>query len=250
MCLFSDYIVLEINIVVVGVSGYRHVQLRTQHNEPLEVSSLFISSRRTEEGPTGGTTPSSLVRLWLYFTSVLLFLFNSTCSHIFLIPPADHTCLNLYANNVLLSSAALLSTQLFSSEEKHVSQQHRVTVYGAPGPEPFTAFCVTEQTTAKQLLDIVSTLQIKILGISTNLLEALSFKPSLPLQVVGSAGNSLEYFLCEERVPLLKERSEVKRCAQHRALAPEEEVVRLVCSWNTDEGYVGRICLKLRDEVR
>ncbi|XP_051274102.1 1-phosphatidylinositol 4,5-bisphosphate phosphodiesterase epsilon-1 isoform X1 [Dicentrarchus labrax] len=149
--------------------GYRHVQLRTQHNEPLEVSSLFIYSRRTEEGPTGGATPSSL---------------------------------------------------LFSSEEKHLSQQHRVTVYGAPGPEPFTVFCITEQTTAKQLLDTV----------------------------VASSGNPSEYFLCEEKVPLLKERSEVKRCPQHRALAPEEEVVRLVSSWNTEEGYVGRICLKTREE--
>ncbi|XP_041830274.1 1-phosphatidylinositol 4,5-bisphosphate phosphodiesterase epsilon-1 [Melanotaenia boesemani] len=149
--------------------GYRHVQLRTQHNEPLEVSTLFIYSRRTEEGPTGGATPSSL---------------------------------------------------LFSSEEKHVSQQHRVTVHGAPGPEPFTVFCVTEQTTAKQLLDMV----------------------------VASSGNTSEYFLCEEKVPLLKERSEVKRCAQYRSLAPEEEVVRLVCSWNAEEGYVGRICLKTREE--
>uniref|UniRef100_A0A3B5R4C2 C2 domain-containing protein n=1 Tax=Xiphophorus maculatus TaxID=8083 RepID=A0A3B5R4C2_XIPMA len=43
--------------------GYRHVQLRTQHNEHLEVSSLFIYSHRTEEGPKGGATPSSLVRL-------------------------------------------------------------------------------------------------------------------------------------------------------------------------------------------
>uniref|UniRef100_A0AAQ5YKB9 Phosphoinositide phospholipase C n=1 Tax=Amphiprion ocellaris TaxID=80972 RepID=A0AAQ5YKB9_AMPOC len=143
-------------------SGYRHVQLRTQHNEPLEVSSLFIYSRRTEEGPTGGATPSSM---------------------------------------------------LFISEEKHASQQHRVTVHGAPGPEPFTVFSVTEQTTAKQLLDMV------------------------------------KYFLCEEKVPLLKERSEVKRCAQFRCLAPEEEVVRLVCSWSTEEGYVGRICLKTREEV-
>ncbi|XP_070846751.1 1-phosphatidylinositol 4,5-bisphosphate phosphodiesterase epsilon-1 [Chaetodon trifascialis] len=149
--------------------GYRHVQLRTQHNEPLEVSSLFIYSRRTEDGPTGGATPSSL---------------------------------------------------LFSSEEKRGSQQHRVTLYGAPGPEPFTVFCVTEQTTAKQLLDMV----------------------------VASAGNPSEYFLCEEKVPLLKERSEVKRCAQHRPLAPEEEVVRLVSSWNTEEGYVGRMCLKTREE--
>ncbi|KAM6964739.1 1-phosphatidylinositol 4,5-bisphosphate phosphodiesterase epsilon-1 isoform 1-T1 [Tautogolabrus adspersus] len=149
--------------------GYRHVQLRTQHNEPLEVSSLFIYSRRTEEGPTGGATPSS---------------------------------------------------QLFSSEEKRVSQQHRVTVYGAPGPEPFTVFSVTEQTTAKQLLDTVLAL----------------------------SGNPSEYFLCEERIPLLKERSEVKRCAQHRPLAPEEEVLRLVSGWNTEEGYVGRICLKTREE--
>uniref|UniRef100_A0A3B5B5Z6 Phosphoinositide phospholipase C n=1 Tax=Stegastes partitus TaxID=144197 RepID=A0A3B5B5Z6_9TELE len=147
-------------------SGYRHVQLRTQHNEPLEVSSLFIYSRRTEEGPTGGATPSSM---------------------------------------------------LFISEEKHVSQQHRVTVHGAPGPEPFTVFSVTEQTTAKQLLDMV--------------------------------GNPSEYFLCEEKVPLLKERSEVKRCVQFRCLAPEEEVVRLVCSWSTEDGYVGRICLKTREEV-
>ncbi|XP_028286100.1 1-phosphatidylinositol 4,5-bisphosphate phosphodiesterase epsilon-1 isoform X4 [Parambassis ranga] len=149
--------------------GYRHVQLRTQHNEPLEVSSLFIYSDRTEEGPTGGATPSSL---------------------------------------------------LFSSEEKHLSQQHRVTVHGAPGPEPFTVFCVSEQATAKQLLDTV----------------------------VASSGNPSEYFLCEEKVPLLKERSEVKRCVQYRPLAPEEEVVRLVNSWNTEEGYVGRICLKTKEE--
>uniref|UniRef100_A0A671WLK3 Phosphoinositide phospholipase C n=1 Tax=Sparus aurata TaxID=8175 RepID=A0A671WLK3_SPAAU len=149
--------------------GYRHIQLRTQHNEPLEVSSLFIYSRRIEEGPSGVATPSSL---------------------------------------------------LFSSEEKRASQQQRVTVYGAPGPEPFTVFCVTEQTTARQLLETVSTSAIKT-----------------------------SYFLCEERVPLLKERSEVKRCAQHRSLGPEEEVLRVVSSWNTEDGCVGRIVLKTREEV-
>uniref|UniRef100_A0A3B5LDU7 Phosphoinositide phospholipase C n=1 Tax=Xiphophorus couchianus TaxID=32473 RepID=A0A3B5LDU7_9TELE len=136
--------------------GYRHVQLRTQHNEHLEVSSLFIYSHRTEEGPKGGATPSSL---------------------------------------------------LFSSEEKRVSEQHRVTVHGAPGPEPFKVFSVTEQTTAKQLLDMVCATEIKN-----------------------------------------EKRSEVKRCAQYRPLAPEEEVVRLVSSWDTDDGYVGRICIKTREE--
>lgn len=56
-------------------------------------------------------------------------------------------------------SSLRLSTQLFSSEEKRTSHHHMVTVHGAPGPEPFTVFCVTEQTTAKQLLDMVSNLQ-------------------------------------------------------------------------------------------
>lgn len=55
----------------------------------------------------------------------------------------------------------LLSLQLFSSEEKRVSEQHRVTVHGAPGPEPFKVFSVTEQTTAKQLLDMVCATEIK-----------------------------------------------------------------------------------------
>ncbi|XP_028331873.1 1-phosphatidylinositol 4,5-bisphosphate phosphodiesterase epsilon-1 isoform X7 [Gouania willdenowi] len=149
--------------------GYRHVQMRTQHNEPLEVSSLFIYSHRTEEGPTGGATPSSL---------------------------------------------------LFSSEEKQTSQQHRVTVHGAPGPEPFMVYSVSEQTTAKQLLDMV----------------------------VPSAEMPSEFYFCEEKVPLMKERGEVKRCALYRPLAPEEEVVRLVYSWSTEDGYVGRICLKTKEE--
>lgn len=68
--------------------------------------------------------------------------------------------------------------------------------------------------------------------------------------MAAAAGSPADYFLCEEKVPLLKERSEVKRCAQHRPLAPEEEVVRLVWGWTAEEGYVGRICLKVRDEVR
>uniref|UniRef100_A0A8C4RUG4 Phosphoinositide phospholipase C n=1 Tax=Erpetoichthys calabaricus TaxID=27687 RepID=A0A8C4RUG4_ERPCA len=39
--------------------GYRHLQLRNLHNEPLEVSTLFIYSRRTEENPNGTTVPTS-----------------------------------------------------------------------------------------------------------------------------------------------------------------------------------------------
>ncbi|MEJ1276418.1 phospholipase C epsilon 1 [Cricetulus griseus] len=41
--------------------GYRHLQLRNLHNEILEISSLFINSRRMEENPSGSTMPASLI---------------------------------------------------------------------------------------------------------------------------------------------------------------------------------------------
>ncbi|XP_077481410.1 1-phosphatidylinositol 4,5-bisphosphate phosphodiesterase epsilon-1 isoform X1 [Stigmatopora argus] len=148
-------------------AGYRHVQLRTQHNEAIEVSSLFIYSKRVEETPAGGACPSS---------------------------------------------------QLFSPEEKHMSQHHRVTVHGTPGSEPFTLFSVTEHTTSKQLLEKIS------------------------------EGNQADYFLCEEKLLLSKERGEVKRCAQRRPLAPDEVLVRVVSGWDAEDGYVGRICLQTKEE--
>uniref|UniRef100_A0A674A284 Phosphoinositide phospholipase C n=1 Tax=Salmo trutta TaxID=8032 RepID=A0A674A284_SALTR len=149
--------------------GYRHIQLRTQHNEPLEVSSLFVYSRRVEESPTGTALPAAM---------------------------------------------------LFSSEERRTAQQHQVTVHGVPGPEPFTVVSVKQQTTVRQLLD------------------------TLPTSTEGAG----EYFLCEEKVPLAKERSDSKRCPQQRPLASEEEIVRVVNSWQPEEGYVGRIYLKTKEE--
>uniref|UniRef100_A0AAZ3QMW6 Phosphoinositide phospholipase C n=1 Tax=Oncorhynchus tshawytscha TaxID=74940 RepID=A0AAZ3QMW6_ONCTS len=154
--------------------GYRHIQLRTQHNEPLEVSSLFVYSRRVEESPTGTALPA-----------------------------------------------------LFSSEERRSAQQHQVTVHGVPGPEPFTVVSVKQQTTVRQLLDTVS--------------------PSPPTHRLTHAHTP--YFLCEEKVPLVKERSDSKRCPQQRPLASEEEIVRVVNSWQPEEGYVGRIYLKTKEEV-
>ncbi|XP_061665824.1 1-phosphatidylinositol 4,5-bisphosphate phosphodiesterase epsilon-1 isoform X2 [Syngnathoides biaculeatus] len=147
--------------------GYRHVQLRTQRNEHMEVSSLFIYSKRVEE-----------------------------------------------------SGAACSSSQLFSPEEKHAAQKHRVTVHGAPGPEPFAVFSITEHTTSKQLLDVMVT----------------------------SERNPADYFLCEEKVPLSKDRGETKRCAQRRPLAHDEAPVRVVSAWDAEDGYVGRICLRTREE--
>lgn len=68
------------------------------------------------------------------------------------------------------SASSPLSAQLFSSEEKRASQ-HRVTVHGALGPEPFTVFCVTEQTTAKQLLDMVSDLEDEFMMLDLLMLQ-------------------------------------------------------------------------------
>ncbi|XP_058527000.1 1-phosphatidylinositol 4,5-bisphosphate phosphodiesterase epsilon-1 isoform X3 [Ochotona princeps] len=41
--------------------GYRHLQLRNLHNEVLEISSLFINSRRMEENSSGSAMPASLM---------------------------------------------------------------------------------------------------------------------------------------------------------------------------------------------
>ncbi|XP_037659786.1 1-phosphatidylinositol 4,5-bisphosphate phosphodiesterase epsilon-1 isoform X2 [Choloepus didactylus] len=41
--------------------GYRHLQLRNLHNEVLEISSLFINSRRMEENSSGSTLPASVM---------------------------------------------------------------------------------------------------------------------------------------------------------------------------------------------
>ncbi|XP_068404323.1 1-phosphatidylinositol 4,5-bisphosphate phosphodiesterase epsilon-1 isoform X1 [Eschrichtius robustus] len=69
--LFLRFAVVENNSSVVTAQriiplkalkrGYRHLQLRNLHNEVLEISSLFINSRRMEENSSGNTTPASLM---------------------------------------------------------------------------------------------------------------------------------------------------------------------------------------------
>uniref|UniRef100_A0A673XG08 Phosphoinositide phospholipase C n=1 Tax=Salmo trutta TaxID=8032 RepID=A0A673XG08_SALTR len=132
-------------------TGYRHVQLRNQHNEALPVSSLFIYSHRTEDSGAAGSQPAS---------------------------------------------------RLFSTEERRASVQYRVTVHGVPGPEPFIVVGVSERTTARQLLHNVS--------------EHYIF--------------SLHHILGESR-------------------GERGEILRVIQSWNPDEGYLGRVCLKTREKV-
>uniref|UniRef100_A0AAZ3R6H8 Phosphoinositide phospholipase C n=1 Tax=Oncorhynchus tshawytscha TaxID=74940 RepID=A0AAZ3R6H8_ONCTS len=163
-------------------TGYRHVQLRNQHNEVLPVSSLFIYSRTSEDSGTAGSRPAS----WL-----------------------------------------------FSTEERRAAVQYRVTVHGVPGPEPFTVVGVSERTTARELLHNV------LPSLSSSTLVSLPF-----------------YFLMEERVALPRQRGEaqgevrgeVRRPLLQRTIRPEEEILRVVESWNPDEGYLGRVCLKTREK--
>uniref|UniRef100_A0A8V0ZJI4 Phosphoinositide phospholipase C n=1 Tax=Gallus gallus TaxID=9031 RepID=A0A8V0ZJI4_CHICK len=153
--------------------GYRHVQLHNLHNEALEISSLFINSRRMEESPSGNTVPASI---------------------------------------------------LFSSAERKASVPYKVTIHGIPGPEPFTVFNISGGTTAAQLLH--------------QLLETTK----------GTESCAADYFLMEEKSFLSKEKSECRKPPFQRVIGPEEGLVQLLNSWFPEEGYVGRIIFKTREE--
>ncbi|KAM5237306.1 1-phosphatidylinositol 4,5-bisphosphate phosphodiesterase epsilon-1 isoform 2-T2 [Ctenodactylus gundi] len=154
--------------------GYRHLQLRNLHNEVLEISSLFINSRRMEENSTGSTAASSM----------------------------------------------------FNTEERTCSQTRRVTVHGAPGPEPFAVFTVNGDIKAKQLLQ-----QILMIEQDT--------KP------IGT-----DYFLMEEKYFISKEKNECRKQPFQRVIGPEEEIMQILSSWFPEEGYVGRIVLKTQQETQ
>ncbi|XP_064572366.1 1-phosphatidylinositol 4,5-bisphosphate phosphodiesterase epsilon-1 isoform X1 [Zonotrichia leucophrys gambelii] len=153
--------------------GYRHVQLHNLHNETLEISSLFINSRRMEESPSGNTLPASM---------------------------------------------------LFSPGERKAAVTYKVTVHGIPGPEPFTVFSVSAGTTAAQLLH------------------------QLLATIKGTESCAADYFLMEEKSFISKEKSECRKPPFQRVIGPEEGLVQLLNSWFPEEGYVGRIIFKTREE--
>ncbi|XP_044276579.1 1-phosphatidylinositol 4,5-bisphosphate phosphodiesterase epsilon-1 isoform X1 [Varanus komodoensis] len=153
--------------------GYRHLQLRSLHNEVLEISSLFINSRRMEENPSGN---------------------------------------------------ALSATSQFSTAERRAAAMYKVTVCGIPGPEPFTLFTVKQGTTVAQLLYQIFT------------------------TTKGIGKYPADYFLMEEKCFISKERNEYSKPPFQRVLGPEEELVQLLNSWFPEEGYVGRIIFKTREE--
>uniref|UniRef100_A0A8C3PST0 Phosphoinositide phospholipase C n=1 Tax=Calidris pygmaea TaxID=425635 RepID=A0A8C3PST0_9CHAR len=153
--------------------GYRHVQLHNLHNETLEISSLFINSRRMEESPSGNTLPASM---------------------------------------------------LFSAGDRKAAVTHKVTIHGIPGPEPFTVFSVGGGTTAAQLLH------------------------QLLATTKGTKSCAADYFLMEEKSFISKEKSECRKPPFQRVIGPDEGLVQLLNSWFPEEGYVGRILFKTREE--
>nr|XP_005991625.1 PREDICTED: 1-phosphatidylinositol 4,5-bisphosphate phosphodiesterase epsilon-1 isoform X2 [Latimeria chalumnae] len=153
--------------------GYRHLQLRSLHNEPLEISSLFIISRRMEENPSGNIVPASV---------------------------------------------------LFSTEERRALNVIKVTIHGLPGPEPFTVLSITEKTTAWKLLHQI---------LATN---------KGPEYDVG------DYYLLEEKIFLSKEKNDCRKPPFQRVIGPEEEILKILNSWFPEEGYVGRIIFKTKEE--
>ncbi|XP_041065162.1 1-phosphatidylinositol 4,5-bisphosphate phosphodiesterase epsilon-1 isoform X2 [Carcharodon carcharias] len=153
--------------------GYRHLQLKNSHNESLEISSLFIYSRRMEENNTGNLIPSSV---------------------------------------------------LFNNEDHRSGVSYQVTIHGVPGPEPFTVFAINEKTTAGQLVDKI----VVILG--------------------GSEADTADYFLLEEKTPLSKDKNECKKPPFQRVISPEEEILKIPLCWFPEEGFVGKIVFKTKEE--
>uniref|UniRef100_A0A2D4NE35 Ras-associating domain-containing protein n=1 Tax=Micrurus spixii TaxID=129469 RepID=A0A2D4NE35_9SAUR len=114
--------------------------------------------------------------------------------------------------------------QQFSTAELRAAVVHRVTIHGVPGPEPFTIFPVRQGTTVAQLLHEI-------------------------LANANGIGNyPTDYFLMEEKCFISKDRNEYRKLPFQRVLGPEEELVQLLNSWFPEEGYVGRIIFKMREE--
>ncbi|KAJ8250479.1 hypothetical protein COCON_G00224010 [Conger conger] len=109
----------------------------------------------------------------------------------------------------------------FLTEEQRAAVRYKVTVHGGPGPEPFTVLSVNQKTTVRQLLDML---------------------------LFQSGVCASDCVLVEEKEPICKERSDVRRQGLHRSLGPEEEVLQVLSGWSPDKGYVGRICFKTKEE--
>ncbi|XP_075922078.1 1-phosphatidylinositol 4,5-bisphosphate phosphodiesterase epsilon-1 isoform X1 [Petromyzon marinus] len=162
------------------------------------------------------------------------------------------------------------ASRVFGTEEEWRRGRHRLTVWGAPGPWPFSVLSVPEDTTALQLI-----------ALALQQSEASDARPPSPESTRGACA----WALVEESLPVWRERGEgaaskgggdgdARPCdgagpqadergspgegaarpakaegrCQRRALNSEELVLPLVRAWATREGRTARLVMERRDE--
>ncbi|KAL7990471.1 hypothetical protein Chor_013901 [Crotalus horridus] len=96
-------------------------------------------------------------------------------------------------------------------------------------------------------------LEISSLFINSRRMEESSCLNAVPTSWVLANANGIgnyptDYFLMEEKCFISKDRNEYRKPPFQRLLGPEEELVQLLNSWFPEEGYVGRIIFKMREE--
>ncbi|KAG8135422.1 hypothetical protein E2320_008445 [Naja naja] len=96
-------------------------------------------------------------------------------------------------------------------------------------------------------------LEISSLFINSRRMEENSFLNAAPTSMILDNANGIgnyptDYFLMEEKCFISKDRNEYRKPPFQRVLGPEEELVQLLNSWFPEEGYVGRIIFKMREE--
>ncbi|XP_078455752.1 1-phosphatidylinositol 4,5-bisphosphate phosphodiesterase epsilon-1 isoform X1 [Lampetra planeri] len=162
------------------------------------------------------------------------------------------------------------ASRVFGTEEEWRRDRHRLTVWGAPGPWPFSVLSVPEDTTALQLI-----------ALALQQSEASDARPPSPESTRGACA----WALVEESLPVWRERGEgaaskgggdgdARPCdgagpqadergspgegaarpakaegrRKRRALNSEELVLPLVRAWATREGRTARLVMEKRDE--
>ncbi|XP_048450244.1 1-phosphatidylinositol 4,5-bisphosphate phosphodiesterase epsilon-1-like, partial [Rhincodon typus] len=64
----------------------------------------------------------------------------------------------------------------------------------------------------------------------------------------GSEADTADYFLVEEKNSLSKDKNECKKQPLQRVISPEEEILKIPQCWFPEEGLVGKIVFKSKEE--
>uniref|UniRef100_S4RFG9 Phosphoinositide phospholipase C n=1 Tax=Petromyzon marinus TaxID=7757 RepID=S4RFG9_PETMA len=111
------------------------------------------------------------------------------------------------------------ASRVFGTEEEWRRGRHRLTVWGAPGPWPFSVLSVPEDTTALQLIALRQTDEQSVTEVAADERGSPGEGAARPAKAEG-------------------------RC-QRRALNSEELVLPLVRAWATREGRTARLVMEV-----